>query len=531
MRHQKEEREQNQNDNLNQRLDENGTQDECTYAAARAATNPSIAETSTHSMNLEKRQNHKLTKDRNDEKNLEKPIPDNPFATLSLKASSDSAAAVSNLFSFSQQNTATTEAGQKIKVDNLFSSLKVGDSFPNTNLSSSFPESNTGQTFEKTETAKESNKSNAFKFSSSDFGTTGGTEKVATAPKESGLKGNTSVFVSQNISNENESVSFGISARSQSTPAANPVASPFGGAFANTEQSPFTSNNSGSSGGIFGNISSTFKKEDKNDTNKTQPTTPFGAFSFGGSNNNTTFSTAIAPSIFSIDYKSKLTKFYDEYNPSKVSTVDSTLEKYKGREKELFAKLYQKYGLSPDGRLLPKIDEPSGSGPRVFMDLSVGGKDVGRVLIQLYADKTPLAAENFRALCVGSTIDESGVETVLPKTYAGNIFHRVVPGFVIQGGDTTKCNGTGGRSIYPPSSSKYGTDAWGKFPDESFMKHSKRGECLHKKTCCNSMRPIVIKWNFFFEQVYSAWLITAPMLMALNFSSHSRQLHFWMENM
>lgn len=177
------------------------------------------------------------------------------------------------------------------------------------------------------------------------------------------------------------------------------------------------------------------------------------------------------------DYKAKLAKFYEVHNPSKLTSVDANLAKYKGIEDELFRKLYQKYGLGPDGKEKAKpYLEPGGNGPRVFMDLSLGGKAMGRIVIQLYADKTPITAENFRALCTGHTPDENGVKRTLQKTFAQSIFHRIVPGMCLQGGDITRSDGTGGRSIYPPNSPDYGTDAWGKFRDElPFMGHAKRG--------------------------------------------------------
>ncbi|KAJ3371860.1 hypothetical protein GGF31_002519 [Allomyces arbusculus] len=83
--------------------------------------------------------------------------------------------------------------------------------------------------------------------------------------------------------------------------------------------------------------------------------------------------------------------------------------------------------------------------PRVFLDVGVNGT-VGRIIIELFADKVPQTAENFRALCTG----ERGVGAVSgkPLHYKGSVFHRVIQEFCVQGGDFVSGNGTGGESIY-----------------------------------------------------------------------------------
>lgn len=83
--------------------------------------------------------------------------------------------------------------------------------------------------------------------------------------------------------------------------------------------------------------------------------------------------------------------------------------------------------------------------PKVFFDISIGGEAAGRIVFELFADDAPLTAENFRQLCTG----EKGTgESGKPLHYKGCGFHRIIPGFMCQGGDITNGNGTGGESIY-----------------------------------------------------------------------------------
>jgi peptidylprolyl isomerase len=100
--------------------------------------------------------------------------------------------------------------------------------------------------------------------------------------------------------------------------------------------------------------------------------------------------------------------------------------------------------------------------PKVALDVTIGGEPAGTITVELFADVVPKTAENFRALCTG----EKGTgKSGKPLAYAGSPFHRIIPGFMIQGGDFTRGNGTGGESIYGE-----------KFADENFqLKHTGPG--------------------------------------------------------
>ncbi|CAN8021076.1 unnamed protein product [Ixodes persulcatus] len=108
-----------------------------------------------------------------------------------------------------------------------------------------------------------------------------------------------------------------------------------------------------------------------------------------------------------------------------------------------------------EGTATAETEDKAKANPQVYFDVSVDGQEIGRVRILLYKDVVPLTAENFRCLCT----HEKGFG------FKKSTFHRIIPGFMCQGGDITNHNGTGGRSIYGK-----------KFDDENFeLKHTGPG--------------------------------------------------------
>lgn len=99
---------------------------------------------------------------------------------------------------------------------------------------------------------------------------------------------------------------------------------------------------------------------------------------------------------------------------------------------------------------------------KVFFDVTLDGEKLGRVIFGLYGNQVPKTVDNFKCLCSG----EKGLgKSEKPLHFKGSKFHRIIPGFMIQGGDFTNGDGTGGESIYGE-----------KFADENFkLKHTRAG--------------------------------------------------------
>ena len=97
---------------------------------------------------------------------------------------------------------------------------------------------------------------------------------------------------------------------------------------------------------------------------------------------------------------------------------------------------------------------------KVYFDIEVDGNSAGRIVFGMFGDTVPKTVKNFSTLAEGSAgVGNSGK----PLHFKGSGFHRIIPGFMAQGGDFTNGNGTGGESIYGM-----------KFQDENFnLKHSR----------------------------------------------------------
>eukprot|EP00922_Rhytidocystis_sp_ex-Travisia-forbesii_P007921 GHVS01011697.1.p1 GENE.GHVS01011697.1~~GHVS01011697.1.p1 ORF type:complete len:239 (+),score=39.77 GHVS01011697.1:94-717(+) len=138
---------------------------------------------------------------------------------------------------------------------------------------------------------------------------------------------------------------------------------------------------------------------------------------------------------------------------------------------------------------LAAIPEPLGEKitHTTFLDVDIDGQNAGRLVLGLFGDVVPRTVYNFVELCRGGKTGEAGEAL----HYKGSTFHRVIPNFMLQAGDFTAHNGTGGLSVYGR-----------RFDDENF-------KLSHKKPGLLSMAnagPNTNGSQFFLTTVETKWL-------------------------
>jgi len=135
-------------------------------------------------------------------------------------------------------------------------------------------------------------------------------------------------------------------------------------------------------------------------------------------------------------------KIREEFESSK-----KLRDQNKNKEGNLFAQFLKSGVYSDRDVKLTKHEDAlpqyNPKNPKVFMDIQIGDDKPKRVMFELFKEKVPITAENFRALCTGEKSSPSK-----KLHYKGNVFHRIIKGFMMQGGDFENENGTGGSSIY-----------------------------------------------------------------------------------
>lgn len=154
----------------------------------------------------------------------------------------------------------------------------------------------------------------------------------------------------------------------------------------------------------------------------------------------------------------------------------------------LLAAILLFFAFSLNHQLIEKVEEEPEITHRVFLDVDMDNQRLGRIVIGLFGKVVPKTAENFRALCTGEK--GTGANGKLLH-YKNTPLHRIIPGFMIQGGDIVRGDGKGGESIYG-----------GNFADENFkLKHSHAGVVSMANSGPDSNGS-----QFFITTVKASWL-------------------------
>ena len=153
------------------------------------------------------------------------------------------------------------------------------------------------------------------------------------------------------------------------------------------------------------------------------------------------------------NYKKDKKRVLKQRKKKRILKKKRYIEKKKKRERKL-RELEEKMERDAEEKKKKKINKDL-----LFMDIMYGKGKFGKIIIKLNSRVVPKTCENFRKLCTSRHVKSSD------GTYRNSIFHRVIKGFMIQGGDITRGDGKGGFSIYGE-----------KFPDENFkLKHDSEG--------------------------------------------------------
>jgi len=163
-------------------------------------------------------------------------------------------------------------------------------------------------------------------------------------------------------------------------------------------------------------------------------------------------------SLLAAAHKDPKSKEIRDALASVKKAIDDEAKEAKAKFGGMFSKMGSMYGDKP-----AVIVDWKGPLPKVFFDITIGGEAKGRIVMKLNADVVPKTCANFKALCTGA--DGKKTSGGQRLHYKGSSFHRVIKNFMLQGGDFTNHNGTGGESIYGE-----------KFADEKFdLKHDRPG--------------------------------------------------------